>query len=284
MILKRLWFFVKVCIISTLRFFNEKYTYYASALSFTTLLAIVPLLLVIVFLVTIFPFFKEIISVGDSFILNNFVPSSAASIEYYFQGFIKQAARLPGVSIIFLFFTTVTLVHTIEETMNDIWNVPKRKRTNKLIAIFLSWCIFLLLPLLVGISVFSSSYLFSLTWIPGFGQVWLSNFLLSLVPILINTAVFSLIYIIIPNVRVPWLIGLSGGFIAAILFELARIGFAYYVERFAGYSMVYGAFAIIPILLLWLYICWFIILFGALFTNTLYSLRQRKAPKGKPVI
>lgn len=266
---------VQVPHIAIKRFFDDQYTYHASALAYTTLLAIVPLLLVIVFFTSAFPFFTSTVLLGENYILQNFVPHSATSIESYFQMFIHQATRLPMLNIVFLFVTSILLVDTIEETLNDIWQVPKRKRTKKVIAVLVHWILFLLVPLIIGLSVLLTSYVFFVTWITDTSdKSQITVLFLFFLPILINTLVFGIIYIIVPNVTVKWYDGLLGGFIAAIMFEIARIGFAYYVQQFPSYAMIYGAFAIIPLFLLWLYIFWFIILFAALVTHT--WVKQRK--------
>lgn len=268
-------YFAKVCIIAITRFFEEKYTYRTSALAFTTLLAIVPLLFVIVFFSAVFPLFNNIVALGETYILQNFVPESAVMIEKYFTVFLQQTTRLPTLTIIFLIIVTIALVHTIEETLNDIWKVPRRKRSKKALALLLYWLIFLLMPLVIGLSIFISSYIFLLSWMTN--ATVLPPFVLTFLPILINTLIFSVFYTIVPNVKVKLFDGLLGGFIAALLFEVARIGFAFYIAQFPGYSIIYGAFAVIPIFLVWLYVLWFIILFGALITYSWVSIRHARS-------
>lgn len=260
--------FIKACVLATRRFHEEKYTYRAAALAFTTIIAIVPLLLVIVFVVTVFPASGGMISLGENYILQNFVPAAASAIEYYFQGFIQQAVHLPALSIFFLFITTVILIHTIEETLNDIWHVPRRRRGKKLAALFFYWLLFLLMPFMIGWSVFLSSYVFLLTWMVGHASKFgIYRLLLSLAPIAINTLIFGMLFTIVPNAKVYWREGMLGGFIAAVLFDVSRLGFAFYITQFPLYALIYGAFAVIPIFLLWLYIFWFIIIFSALIVN-----------------
>lgn len=265
-------YFSKICVIAIKRFFNEKYTYRASALAFTTLLAIVPLLFIIVFFSAILPFFEDLVALGEVYILQNFVPESAVLIENYFKTFLQQATHLPIITIIFLICVTITLVHTIEETLNDIWRVPRRKRTHKILALLFYWFIFLLIPLLIGLSIFLSSYIFFVGRM--INATVFPPFLLTLLPVFINTIIFSLFYTIVPNVSIRWSDGLLGGFIAALLFEVARIGFAFFISQFPSYAIIYGAFAAVPIFLLWLYVFWFIILFGALITHSWVSSRH----------
>lgn len=254
---------IKSCII----FFNKNYAYRASALAFASILALVPLLLVIFYIIAIFPSFSHIISLGQNYIVNNFVPNSALSLENHLHNFINQARKLPLSSIFFLFISTIMLVYTIEETFNDIWQVETRIRKKRFFSVLLYWLVFLCIPFLIGISVFISSYLFSLSWVSSAtSALGVKKFFLSCLPIIINTLIFSLIYTLIPTNLIRWRDGLVGGLTAALLFQLAKIAFAYYLSRFPSYALIYGAFAVIPIFLLWMYIFWSIILFGAILT------------------
>ncbi len=262
------------------RYIHDKFFYRASALAFTTLLALVPFLFVLVFFITIFPVTSTIASLGEEYILKNFVPESAQSVQSYFQNFITQAAHLPTLSIIFLFVTAIMLVGTIEDSLNDIWLAHKRIKRVYSFAIFLTTL--LLMPVIIGLSVFLSTYLFTLQWISASGGIpGISRIFLDCIPIFINTMIFSLLYIIVPNVRVHFSDGLRGGFIAALLFEIARFTFALYIVKFPTYEFIYGAFAIIPIFLLWLYIFWLIILFGALLTNAYTQARTHNHQAGE---
>jgi membrane protein len=258
------------------RFFQEKYTYRASALSFTTLLALVPLLLVVVFFTSIFPIFTRLVALTQDYIFSNFIPTSSSVIQTYLEGFVQKAHNLPAIGIVFLFFTAGMLINTIVHTLNDIWRVPKRKKN--IVPWVLYWLALILMPLLIGLTLFLSSYLFSLTWlssaVDGLGFTF---YLLGLFPLVMNTAIFTALYIIVPNCRVTQRDGFVGGLVAALLFEIAKKGFAFYIIYFPSYELIYGVLATIPIFLLWLYISWMIILIGALVSHTRYQLRQKTA-------
>lgn len=269
-------YLIKVIWISTKRFcFTGNYTLYVSALTYTTLLSIVPLLSISVFFLTIFPIFSKYILISDSYILKNLIPSAATTIQVYIQTFAQQAARLPILSIIFLIITAIMMINTIDDTINDIWNITKRR---KKLYVWLFYSIILLsAPILLGLSVFFTSYLFS-TYFTS-----LTSFLLLLVPLLINTIILSLFYIYGPNTYVKKSDGLLCGFIAALFIEIAKILFALWISYFSTYELIYGVFSTLPIFLIWLYICWFIVLWGALVTHTLslgieserHALRKR---------
>lgn len=268
-------YWIRICWIAVRSLFEERYTYHASALAFTTLLALVPLLSVIVSVASIFPVFTKIVDLARNYILTNFIPTSRITIEFYLQNFIQQATHLSTIGIIFLFIITGMLIVTVDQTFNEIWQTPKNKKRYS--SWLLYWIILLFLPLLIGLSVFVSSYLFSISWFSGIaGALGIEPLLLGCLPFLINTLIFSIVYIIIPRYRVKWRDGFSGGFIAAILFEISKYGFAVYLRLFPSYELIYGTLATIPIFLLWVYIAWLIILYGALVTHTQFKMRQQK--------
>jgi len=258
----------QICKIVIKRFLAEKFTYRASALAFATLLALVPMLSVILFFITVFPIFSKFISLAQHYIVINFIPTSGNIIQSYLEGFVDKAHELPIMGILLLFITAGMLIITIEHTFNDIWEVPQRKK--RIVAFMVYWLILLLALIFIGIAVFLSSYLFSLSWLKS--EITQSFFLLTLFPLLINTVLFSILYVVIPNCHVNWRDAFIGGFIAAILFEMTKMGFVLYLKQFPSYELIYGAFATIPIFLLWIYIVWLIVLFGALITHTRYQL------------
>lgn len=265
---------LKICGIAIKRLFVERYTYRASALSFSTLLALVPLLSVILSIITIFPIFTRFIDLTRNYVLANFIPTSSNVIEHYLEAFTQQASRLPTLGIVFLFFTAVTLIMTVEHTFNDIWQTRQRKK--RVVPILLYWVVLILTPVFIGFSVLLSSYIFSLSWFSGATtELGLKIPLLNGLPLLINTAMFSVLYVVVPNCHVRWRDGFFGGFIAALLFEIAKKVFAIYILKFPSYELIYGTLATVPIFLLWIYVSWLIILFGALVTNTQYKLQKK---------
>ncbi len=245
------------------RLYQEQYTYRAAGLAFTSLLALVPLLSVIMSLISIFPIFSQLINLTEGYIFTNFIPHSSIIIRQYLEAFIQQATHLPTLGIGFLFFTVFTLILMVEHTLNAIYNAPKRKRTIKALINF--WLILLIAPFFIGLSVFISTYVFSIQWLSGTAdKLGLTIPLLATLPLIINIIVFSTLYIVVPNTKVKFRYGILGGSVAAILFELAKKGFAFYIKHFPSYELIYGALATIPIFLIWIYISWLIILYGAI--------------------
>lgn len=264
------------------RLIEEQYTYRASALAFTTLLAIIPLLSSIVSLLTFFPIFTETLDLVRKYVLANFIPTSSDKINQYLETFTLQATHLPKLSILFLFFSAVMLIITVKHTLNDVWAKekihphPSSEKHKKIIDWILYWVVLILMPFFIAISVFLSGYLFSLPWFDTLvSNLSLKTFLLAIIPLLINTIVFSTLYIVVPNYRMQWYGGILGGFVAALLFELGKNAFAFYLSSFPSYELIYGALALIPIFLVWLYISWSIILYGALVTHTFYQFHKK---------
>ena len=254
------------------RFYNEEYSYRASALTYTTLLALVPLVSVVVSLVAHFPRLFKFVELAQGYVLTNLVPTENDSIQYYLELFTQQASHLPLMGIMFLFLTASLLIITVEDTFNQIWETPVQ-RTN-FIAWMLYWAVLLAAPLAIGLSVFLSTLVFSISW---FSKVAIiKTTWLVVVSLFINAALFSALYLIVPSKPIGLRNGIFGGVLAAVLFEIAKKSFAFYIHKFANYTLIYGALSTIPIFLIWVYISWFIVLYGALFTKASYQLKALK--------
>lgn len=256
------------------RFFVENYTYRASALAYTTLLALVPLLSVIVFITSIFPVFNDLIKSAENYAFTNFLPTSNTIIQTYLESFVAKTQNLPTIGILFLFVTVGMLITTIIDTLNEVWQIASVKKRN--ITLLIYYLILIIAPLSIGIGIAFSSYLYSLNWFANTTNYFHMNiYLLAFFPYIINIIAFSILYIITPNCHVEWRDGLAGAIIAATLFEIAKKAFAFYLKAFPSYELIYGAIASIPIFLIWLYISWVIILYGALFTHSMYQIRKK---------
>ena len=168
------------------------------------------------------------------------------------------------------------LMATIERVFNDIWHVPHtRRRFHR----FVSYGALLVLgPMLIGISLSSASYLVSLPLFSrqsALGE--LKVFLLAAAPVIFEWLAFWALYVVVPNYRVRRRHALIGSVFTTVVFEIAKFGFAFFVTHFANYKAIYGAMAVLPMLLIWIYLSWTIILAGAVLTATLPEWRRPQA-------
>ena len=255
-------------------FKKDRCAFSAGQLSYTTLLAMVPLLAVCFSMLAVFPVFDDARDEIQDFVLRNFVPTVGAVVQEHLEGFIDKASKLTAPGIGFLVLTALMLMTSIDRVLNRIFKV----RTHRSLAhgFLVYWAVLTLGPLLIGISIALSSYLVSLPLIAEATGETVRRPLLALLPYLAATGAFMLLYALVPNRKVPILYALLGGLVSAALFEAAKKGFALYVTYFPTYEAIYGALASVPIFLVWLYITWLVILLGAEFTFALMSYQRSK--------
>lgn len=251
-------------------FFQDNCPYTASALAFTSLLAVVPLMSVGLSIFSTFPIFQAFSQPLQDFIFTNFVPTTGNAIQFYLQQFTAQVSKLSAWGILLLLVTALLMLFTIERTMNTIWRVHSGRRGVS--AFLLYWAILSLAPILIGLSIAISSYVFSKT-------LFLDNPSLSLMlhysPFFLSLIGFTFLYTIVPNCSVKIRHALGGSLIAAILFETAKQGFAHFLNRYNIYELLYGAFAIVPLFFIWIYWVWIITLLGAEISYALSVHRQK---------
>ncbi len=246
----------------------------AAALTYTTLFAVVPMMTVTYAMLSSIPSFQGVSQQLEGLIFDNFIPSTGATVREYLAQFASQARSLTAVGVGFLIVTAYMMLKTIETTFNNIWQV-ERSRTG-IASFLLYWAVLSLGPLLLGLGFVLSSYVASL---PLFSDATVvlggRERVLSLLPLLLSSAAFTLIYAAVPNCRVPFKHALVGGVVVALLFEAAKRGFALFVSQFPSYELVYGAFAAVPMFLAWIYISWLIVLVGAELVRAQHSYRHR---------
>lgn len=255
----------------TQNFLEDDCTYRASALTFTSLLAVVPLMSVGFAVLSTFPVFDELKDPIQNFIFENFVPSTGKALQSYLQLFTQQVSKLSIIGTVFLFVTALLVMYTIERAMNKIWRVKTSR--HGVSAFLLYWAILSLAPVLLGLSLAASSYVFSLP----FTQAYTTTpMLLRIVPSIISLTAFTFLYVVVPNCRVKIRYGFVGAIFATVLFETAKKGFAAYLSQYNSYELLYGAFAIIPIFFVWVYWVWIITLIGAEISYALSVHYQRR--------
>jgi membrane protein len=257
----------------TRRFSQDRCAQMAASLTFTTLLSLVPLLTIALTLFSAFPVFDDFYTQIKNFVLANMMPGTGGRmISRYTEQFAESAAKLTAVGITFLALTAMLMMLTIDHAFNTIWRVSRPRPLVQRILIY--WAVLTLAPLLVGGSLSLTSWLVGMSagyarQIPALGVV-----LLKIMPVILTTAAFSLLFRIVPNRFVPLRHAIIGGVAAALVFEFMNRGFAAYILYFPTYKLVYGTFASIPIFLLWVYLSWLTVLLGALITASLSHWRS----------
>ena len=244
----------------------------ASSLTFTTLLSLVPIITVALTLISAFPVFQGMSGVIQDFVFNNMVPESADIIKKYADQFIDNAAKLTAVGIVFLALTAIMLLVTIDDAFNDIWRVRRARPMLQRVLIY--WALITVGPLLIGGSLSLSSWLMSAS--AGWTQhvPYANVTLIKFSAIGLTCVALALLYYAMPNRPVTIRDALTGGVLAGVVFELTKHGFGFYITNFPTYQLVYGAFAAVPVFLMWLYISWLVVLLGAVVVAALPEWRQ----------
>ncbi len=256
-----LWLY-NFCRFAITQFFEQRGLQIASSLAYATLLSLVPLLTVMFGFLGGLPVFKEIGTEIQTFIFSNFVPSFGVSVQNYLLEFSGEATKLTFTGSVILLLIALMLMATIDNAFNRIWNIKSKR--NPIARFLVYWAILTLGPLLIGIGLVSTSYLLSLPVLDGiYASFGIKAKLLRIMPFLTTSMAFTIFYLLIPNCSVPKKYAAISGVFAAILFEMAKFGFGTYVKTVATYEAIYGAIAIIPIFLLWIYLSWVIIILGA---------------------
>jgi len=254
------------------RFLRDNCKERAASLTFTGLLAIVPLVAISFAIFAAFPAFQTMRGDLQSFVFQNFVPEIGSVVYAQIDDFTKKTGELTAVGVVFLAVTSVMLLSSINGTFNAIWQV---RETRPLVArLLVYWAVLTLSPILFGASLSLSSYLFAVAQATGVEQYTgpLSR-LAYFLPLLLQIVGFSILYLVMPNYPVRRLDALFGGLAAGLLFELLKKGFGLYIKSFPTYETLYGALSAFPILLLWMYLAWLLVLLGAEMTAAMPEWR-----------
>ena len=257
------------------RFLEDRLTQTAGALAYTSIFALVPLTAAVLGILAAFPVFAGWRDRVTAWVFANFVPAAGSTVQGYVTEFADNASKATAVGILVLLFSAIALMMSIEEAFNRIWRVPNARGHASRFVIF--WTALTLGPLLLVAALAISSYLVALPFIDSAAtELSLKARVLSALPFLIVWSALLTGYMVIPNRSVRLRHALIGSFIAALLFEIAKRGFAAYVTR-TSYQEVYGAIAVVPIFIFWIYLSWAIVLFGASLTASLNAFDYRPA-------
>ena len=259
---------------------EDNITISAGHLAYVTLLSLVPFIMVTFTIMSAFPAFASVRSKLEHFVFSNFVPTASDVVHKYMTDFVGNASQMSAIGILSLLVVALMLISNVDKTLNRIWRTQSDRPIVYSFAIY--WMVITLGPLLIGSSVVVSSYLtglaaFTEEYTPGLG-----TFLLSLVPSGAAMIAFTILYMVVPNRRVFARHALVGAIVATIAFEITKSGFALYVTNFPSYELIYGALAVVPILFLWVYLSWIIVLFGAEFTCSLGEAFENRKAENEP--
>lgn len=255
-----------------IRFMQDRLPQIAGSLTFTTLLALIPLLTIALTMISAFPRFELYSTQFKQFLLSNLVPDSAGRvIGIYMRQFTDNADRLTLMGTIMLGLTALLLMFTIDKAFNQgIWRIRRQRKLVYRTVIY--WALLTLGPLLLGVSLGQTTAMVGAA--NGREAGFLASTLSTMAPFCLGWAGLVLLYSLVPNCHVPRRHAMLGALIASIAFEGMKIGFGWYIKHFGNFKLVYGAFASVPIFLLWLYAVWVIVLFGAVLTASLSYWRE----------
>jgi len=243
------------------RFQQDRLTVTAGYLAYVTLLSLVPMIAVVFGMMSAFPVFQSLKLEMEQFVYHNFVPTAGEMLKEYIDGFVANATNTTAVGIGALMVVALMLISAIDKNLNYIWRSTQSRPLAQAFAMY--WMILTLGPVLIGASIAISSYIFSLRLFGAESLFGIGYLLLRGLPFLFSVLTFLLVYTVVPNCKVRLIHAFIGALLAATLFELAKRGFAIYITNFPSYQAIYGALATIPILFVWVYLSWLVVLFGA---------------------
>jgi membrane protein len=256
------------------RFLDERCLQAAGALALTTLFALVPLVTVVFGIISAFPVFAEWRADISAFVFRNFVPAAGEAVESYLTQFADNASKATAVGIIVVLVSVVSLTVSVESAFNQIWRVAQARRASS--RFIVHWTVITLGPMAVVALLALSAYLFALPLLAqAEAEYSLKQHLLRLLPFAIQWLVLIAAYSLIPNRSVRIGDAAIGAALAAALFEIVKRLFTEYATNAANYQQVYGALAMVPIFVLWIYLSWILVLIGASLTASLAAFDYR---------
>jgi membrane protein len=255
---------------------TDSITRVAASLSFTTALAVVPALAVVLAILTAFPAFEDMRVAAQDFILSNVVPDTGLKMREQMTSFVSAAGQLTAFGIVGLAATSILLLLTIETSFNEIFKVLRARPL--LTRLLVLWAVITVGPFLFGLSFTMFGYFAA-------AQLWIGadvaksvNVVLGQVaPTIVAWVGIAFLYVVVPNRRVLIRDAMLGAGVAAVMFGLLRYGFAAYVSSMTSYQAVYGAVAAVPVFLIWVYLNWVVVMAGAVITAALPDWRYASA-------
>lgn len=263
------------------RIIDDDIKVHASHLAYTTLLSLIPVVTVFFSALSISPALSGSKGAVQSFLFKNFAPDSGLSkvIEKSVMEFSNNASNVTIIGLLSLLVVVLLLVSGIDQSINKIWRC--RVKRPVMTSFMVYWTTITLGPILIGCSFAITSYIFGLNFMNHFGMLSsLKQLVLKFLPLIFSFIGLSLLFLTVPRRKVRIIFGLIGGLFSAVLLEIVKMGFSYYL-MFASYEKIYGAIAAIPVLLIWIYTCWFVVILGVEFQASLQEFWEAEKAKGK---
>lgn len=255
-----IWF--KFILFVVKRFEQDQCRDKAASLTYTTMLSLVPLLTVFLVILSSVPALEGARAQLQELVYSNLLPTSGNQVAGYLQEFAEKSTNLTAIGVVFLFVTSVMLLLTIEQTFNHVWRVDNHRGGAS--GVMRYWTMLSLGPILLGTAFAMSSAITSINFlnqnVAGYSIDW--SIWLKIVSILMTFAAFIFLYWFIPNCKVRFKSAAIAGVSVGVLFEIIKSGFGYTIGNFTSYDQIYGAFAVLPVFLLWIYLSWNLILLG----------------------
>ncbi|NHZ63262.1 YihY family inner membrane protein [Massilia genomosp. 1] len=254
---------------------EEKLPQVAGSLTFTSTLALVPLLTIVLAIFTTFPVFSNFRVALEAYFVQTLMPKAIANtITGNLTQFASKAKSLSAVGAVALVFTSAAMMNMIERAFNQIWRVREVRPIAQRVTIY--WALVTLGPLLFGLSLTATSQLFRATSALTSASPFFSALFYTAASVGLTTGAYTLLYMTVPNRFVDWRDAVWGGLVAAVAFEVAKRLFAMFVSQFPTYAIIYGALAALPLFLLWIYLSWMITLVGAIITAALPVVKYER--------
>lgn len=246
----------------------------AAALSYTTLLAVVPFMAVVLAVFAFFPMFADMRAQVQDMLIRYVMPDMLQNVQNYVTDFIGAAGKLTTIGLAGIALTAVFMLSTIEDSFNFIFQVRRgRKLTTKIYGYAF---IIIVCPLLIGSALYLKGYLFTLRYLNPeniIGYNWFAEYILPHLPTLV-CLMFA--YVLVPNKKVRYKSAFYGALFASVAMFILRIGFGYFLALNVTYKTIYGALATVPILLVWMYLWWNVVLSGAILTAALEDFSHKR--------
>ena len=255
------------------RFLDDRLFESAGALSYTTAFALAPLAMVVFGVLSAFPMFDAWSDQLTAYILANFVPRAAQAISSYLTDFSANTSKLTTAGALALIISLLVTLNSVEAIFNRIWRVPTARP--KIGRVLVYWTVLTLGTLVAATSLALSTRLFALAIFETLAGRWLEALILRVAPMVIELIAFAAVFKLVPHRTVQWRHAFAGGLLSMLVFEGVKSGLGLYLGSFDSYQKIYGAVALIPIVMLWIYLSWVSVLLGASFASSMSAYRYQ---------